>query len=315
MASTRAAFRSPTSASEMPKLTAVPAADQPTPKNATGDRTAGVSSSLRMCSVVGAGSIAQSKLPVPAVDTVETVVAPQSSPAGVPVIEAPADRDQFSTALAARIAAGLPVVAPAGNRSSAYLAIKRMIDIAGALVLLILLSPIWLVTLVVLAITTRGKPIFAQVRLGECGRPFVLYKFRTMVFCAEQKQSLVRNEQTGPVFKNRRDPRVTRIGRILRATSIDELPQLVNVLLGHMSLVGPRPPVPKEVAQYEPWQLGRLSVKPGLTCLWQVSGRSEIGFEDWVRMDLWYVAHQSVLTDLILLARTPWSVLSGRGAY
>jgi len=225
------------------------------------------------------------------------------------------EEDRFRSDLAARIAAGLPVVAPAGNRSLAYQLIKRVLDVVGALVLLVLLAPIWIVTLVVLTITTGGKPIFAQVRLGECGRPFVLYKFRTMIPDAEKKQHLVPNEQQGPVFKNRRDPRVTRIGRILRATSIDELPQLVNVLLGHMSLVGPRPPVPAEVAKYRPWQLGRLSVKPGLTCLWQVSGRCEIGFDDWVRMDLWYVAHQGLWTDLVLLVRTPWSVLSGRGAY
>ena len=140
-------------------------------------------------------------------------------------------------------------------------------------------------------------------------------KFRTMRLDAEQLQHVVVNEKDGPIFKNRRDPRITRIGRFLRSASIDEMPQLFNVLLGSMSLVGPRPPVAREVVQYEPWQRLRLSVKPGLTCLWQISGRSEIQFEQWVRMDLWYVKNQGFLTDLKLLARTPASVLSRRGAY
>ena len=178
--------------------------------------------------------------------------------------------------------------------------------------LLVGLSPLLLLTLAVLLVTTRGKPIFRQVRLGQCGRPFRMYKFRTMTLDAESRQRHVANHHSGPIFKNRTDPRVTALGYILRVNSIDELPQLLNVLLGQMSLVGPRPPVPREVAQYAAWQRRRLSVKPGLTCLWQVSGRSEIGFEDWVRMDLWYVRHQGLWTDLKLLARTPWSVLSRR---
>ena len=142
-----------------------------------------------------------------------------------------------------------------------------------------------------------------------------MWKFRSMVVGADARLHLVPNEAQGPIFKNRRDPRITRIGAILRKTSVDELPQLFNVLLGHMSLVGPRPPVAREVAEYEPWQLRRLAVKPGLTCLWQVSGRSEVGFEDWVRMDLWYVDNQSLLTDIELLLATPRSVLSCRGAF
>jgi lipopolysaccharide/colanic/teichoic acid biosynthesis glycosyltransferase len=170
-------------------------------------------------------------------------------------------------------------------------------------------------TLAVLTVTTKGRPLFFQQRIGLCGRRFWLPKFRTMHLNADKLQHLVANEKDGPVFKNRRDPRITRIGRVLRATSIDELPQLFNVLLGTMSLVGPRPPVVNEVRQYERWQRERLSVKPGLTCLWQVSGRSEIGFETWVRMDLWYVNHQNLWTDLKLLLKTPISVLTGRGAY
>ncbi len=213
------------------------------------------------------------------------------------------------------MAGGREVVAPEGNRSAWYSRAKRTLDVAGALVLLMLLSPILLTTYLVLLFTTRGKPIFRQERLGYCGRPFTMYKFRTMRLDALQRQHEVKNEQDGPIFKNRRDPRVTRVGRFLRTTSIDEMPQLVNVLLGQMSLVGPRPPLKKEVARYRPWQLRRLAVKPGLTCLWQVSGRSEIGFAQWVSMDLWYVRNQGLLTDLSLLAKTPWSVLSRRGAY
>lgn len=213
------------------------------------------------------------------------------------------------------IADGRPLVARAGNRSPGYQRAKRALDIVGALVLLVLSAPVMLVTLVVLSVTTRGRPLFRQRRLGLCGRPMTIVKFSTMVPDAEQRQHAVRNEKDGPIFKSRRDPRVTRIGRILRKTSIDELPQLFNVLLGQMSLVGPRPPIPAEVAQYELWQRGRLAVKPGLTCLWQVSGRSEIGFQDWVRMDLWYVRNQNLWTDVQLLYRTPLVVLTGRGAY
>ncbi len=203
----------------------------------------------------------------------------------------------------------------AGNRSPWYLAVKRTIDLAGAAALLLLLSPLLLTTLAILLVTTRGRPIFCQERVGLQGRPFRLYKFRTMVLKAVQVQGQVANEQAGPVFKNRTDPRITRLGRILRRTSVDELPQLVNVLLGQMSLVGPRPPLASEVVQYEPWQRMRLSIKPGLTCLWQVSGRSEIGFGQWMLMDVWYVENQGLLTDLALLVRTPWAVLSRRGAY
>lgn len=204
---------------------------------------------------------------------------------------------------------------PAGNSTLGYRLAKRVIDIIGSATLLVIASPILLVTYLALFIATRGKPIFTQERVGYCGHRFRMYKFRTMYANAEERQHEVINEQSGPVFKNRRDPRVTRLGWFLRTTSIDELPQLVNVLRGEMSLVGPRPPVMKEVAKYEPWQLRRLQVKPGLTCLWQVSGRCEIGFHDWVRMDIWYVEHQNLWTDLMLIMKTPASVLSRRGAY
>ena len=208
-----------------------------------------------------------------------------------------------------------PIIWEEGNRSDDYQSLKRVMDFLGALVILVLASPVLLAVLLVLMITTRGKPMFSQQRVGLCGRNFRMFKFRTMRLDADKLQHLVQNEKDGPIFKNRHDPRITRLGRWLRKTSIDELPQLVSVLLGDMSLVGPRPPVPKEVAQYKPWQRRRLSVKPGLTCLWQVSGRSDVGFEDWVRMDIWYIKHQTLWTDVKLLVRTPLTVVSCKGAY
>ena len=214
-----------------------------------------------------------------------------------------------------KLAAGEEIVDRQGNHSTWYLAAKRTFDVVGALGLLLLLGPVMLATFVALLFTTRGRPIFRQVRLGCCGRPFTMYKFRTMSLDAAERQHRVENQKDGPIFKNRQDPRITKLGRLLRSTSIDEMPQLFNVLLGRMSLVGPRPPLSKEVAKYEPWQRRRLTVKPGLTCLWQISGRSEIGFEEWVRMDIWYVRNQRFLTDLSLLIKTPWTVLSRRGAY
>jgi lipopolysaccharide/colanic/teichoic acid biosynthesis glycosyltransferase len=214
-----------------------------------------------------------------------------------------------------RLQQGEQFVAPLGNRCRVYLATKRFFDILGALALMVMLAPIMLTTLAVLTVTTKGRPLFFQERIGYCGRRFWMIKFRTMRLDADQLQHVVINEKDGPIFKNRRDPRITRIGRILRSTSIDETPQLFNVLFGSMSIVGPRPPVAKEVAQYKAWQRKRLAVKPGLTCLWQISGRSEIKFEQWVRMDLWYLQNQSLSTDLKLFVRTPASVISRRGAY
>lgn len=208
-----------------------------------------------------------------------------------------------------------PLVYPEGNGSTVYRVLKRVFDFTGALVAIVLFSPLMLAVWLILMWTTKGHPIFVQERIGYCGRRFRMYKFRSMVMDAAKYQSLVRNEQEGPVFKNRRDPRITRIGRFIRSTSIDELPQLFNVLKGDMALVGPRPPIASEVVNYAPWQRRRLAIQPGLTCLWQVSGRNEIGFEDWVRMDLWYAKRQSFWTDLKLILKTPLSVLSRRGAY
>ena len=214
-----------------------------------------------------------------------------------------------------RLQEGLWPVAPGGNLSLAYRAAKRLLDIVGALGLLVVLGPIMLAVFLILLVTTRGKPLFWQLRAGYRGRPFLTFKFRSMVLDAARRQHEVPNEQDGPIFKNRRDPRVTRFGRLLRKTSLDETPQLFHVLFGRMSLVGPRPLPLEEIARLEPWQRQRLAVMPGLTCLWQISGRSEIGFDDWVRLDLWYVRHQGLWTDLKLLLCTPATVLGCRGAY
>jgi lipopolysaccharide/colanic/teichoic acid biosynthesis glycosyltransferase len=239
-------------------------------------------------------------------------VSPRPARADTAFRPVPAERVSL---VGGHLAAGVPIVRPDGNPNIRYRAAKRLLDVAGALGLLAVLGPVMLVILFVLCVTTRGKPLFWQRRAGYLGRTFRLVKFRTMRPDAATLQHTVKNETVGPVFKNRRDPRVTRIGRFLRKTSLDETPQLLHVLLGQMSLVGPRPLDVNELACFEAWQRRRLAVRPGLTCLWQVAGRSEVAFEDWMRMDLWYVRNQSLWTDCELLLRTPWSVLAGKGAY
>jgi len=193
---------------------------------------------------------------------------------------------------------------------------KRAADILLSGTALIALTPLFLAVAAAIKLTSKGPVFFKQIRVGLRGRLFDMYKFRSMVIDAEQQLDtlLKHNEQTGPTFKMRRDPRITPIGRLLRAYSIDELPQLVNVLRGEMSIVGPRPPVPREVAQYQPWQRRRLSVRPGLTCLWQVQGRNEIGFDEWMMLDLQYVDHWSFSKDVELIGRTVPVVVTGRGA-
>lgn len=209
----------------------------------------------------------------------------------------------------------LPTISAGGNRSGIYLFVRRSFDIIGALTALALFAPIMLFSTLVLLVTTRGRMIFRQQRIGFLGKPFTMYKFRTMSLDAESLRHLVTNERQGPVFKNRSDPRITRFGRFLRSFSIDEMPQLFNVLRGDMSLVGPRPPIHEEVLQYTADQYKRLSVKPGLTCFWQVSGRAELDFDQQVALDISYVQNQSLLCDVQLLLRTPLSVLTRRGAY
>lgn len=194
---------------------------------------------------------------------------------------------------------------------------KRLIDVIGASLALLLGAPLLGFLAALILIESRGPILYRSVRIGRGGRPFVFYKLRSMVKDADRNRHKVAhlNEADGPVFKIARDPRVTRVGRFIRTTSLDEIPQFWNVLKGDMSLVGPRPPIPEEVAQYEPWQLRRLDVRPGITCLWQISGRSRLGFEEWMRLDLQYIKRQSFLLDLRILVRTIPAVLSREGAY
>ena len=195
-------------------------------------------------------------------------------------------------------------------------AVKRTFDIVSSAVALWLLLPLLLIVGLIVKLSSRGPIFFKQQRVGINGRKFNMLKFRSMVVNAEElKASLARlNEVSGPVFKMRKDPRITGIGRFIRKFSIDELPQLINVLRGDMSVVGPRPPVQSEVVQYEAWQLRRLSVRPGLTCLWQVSGRSQISFEEWMYLDMQYIDHWSLMQDLRLILRTFPVVFTGRGS-
>jgi exopolysaccharide biosynthesis polyprenyl glycosylphosphotransferase len=198
------------------------------------------------------------------------------------------------------------------------LAVKRLIDIVGASVILVLVSPLMALTAIAVGVTSRGPVFFAQERVGYMGKRFTLLKFRSMVRDAEiRKWEIVHHNhhKSGPVFKVRNDPRMTPIGRLIRRFSIDELPQLFHVLEGKMSLVGPRPPLPVEVATYGPREFRRLTAKPGITCIWQVNGRSELDFETWVDMDIEYIENWSLWLDLKLLARTVPAVLSGEGAY
>ncbi|MDQ7052797.1 MAG: sugar transferase [candidate division KSB1 bacterium] len=194
--------------------------------------------------------------------------------------------------------------------------VKRLMDIALSLSLLILLSPLMLIVAILIKLTSNGPVLFKQVRCGLNGRHFTLYKFRTMVVGAEMKKRELEkmNEMDGPVFKMQRDPRITPLGRILRKFSIDELPQLFNVLKGDMSIVGPRPPLPVEVELYQLWQRRRLSLKPGLTCIWQVSGRNKIKFEKWMEMDLEYIDNWSLWLDIKIIFKTFFVVLTGYGA-
>ena len=196
------------------------------------------------------------------------------------------------------------------------LAFKRLFDITSASLALLLLSLPMVVVALLIKVTSRGPVLFKQVRAGRHGRPFNMLKFRSMVVNAEELKAklMSHNEQTGPVFKMTRDPRITAIGRFIRKFSIDELPQLINVVRGEMSIVGPRPPVPSELARYEAWQRRRLSVRPGLTCVWQVSGRNQISFEEWMYLDMQYIDHWSLAHDFELILKTVPVVLTGRGA-
>jgi lipopolysaccharide/colanic/teichoic acid biosynthesis glycosyltransferase len=214
-------------------------------------------------------------------------------------------------------AAGIPFIPKAPTRTFYQRTGKRIFDVIASSFALLLLSPLFGILALAVRFDTRGPILYRSDRVGECGRLFRFLKFRSMVAGAEQIRDTLQhlNEVDGPVFKIARDPRITRVGAFLRRTSLDELPQLWNVLRGDMTLVGPRPPLAVEVLKYEDWQLRRLSVRPGLTCLWQISGRSHIGFDEWMRLDLEYIEGRSLLLDLKILLRTLPAVLSGEGAY
>ncbi len=228
--------------------------------------------------------------------------------AGLPEVEPPPDTDVA------------PSEEPPRGLSRMFIAPiprwKRVMDVGGSAFMLVLLSPVLLVLAVLVKASSPGPVIFRQRRAGIGGRPFWFYKFRTMYEDAEaRKQELLHlNEADGPVFKIEHDPRITPFGRMLRRASLDELPQLWNVLKGDMSLVGPRPPTLDEVPKYQPWQRRRLEVIGGLTCIWQVSGRCLVPFEEWMRMDLRYSHRVSIWTDLVLLFKTVGAVVSRRGA-
>lgn len=183
---------------------------------------------------------------------------------------------------------------------------KRGIDIIGAGSGLLLLSPVIAIVACAVKFTSKGPIFFSQKRVGKNGQLFDMYKFRSMVVNAEElKEKLAhQNEMSGPMFKMKDDPRVTKVGKFIRKTSLDELPQLWNVLKGDMSLVGPRPSLPKEVKQFEKWMYKRLTVKPGLTCYWQVSGRNNIDFEDWMKLDCRYVDERNLWIDIKLIFKT-----------
>ncbi|GHD56709.1 sugar transferase [Streptomyces goshikiensis] len=215
-------------------------------------------------------------------------------------------------------AGGLAVlrVAPPVRRG-VQTALKAVLDRIGAGLGLLALSPFFLAVVLAIRFSSRGPAFYCQRRVGRDGVPFVMWKFRTMVVDADKLKAELSgsNENDGLMFKMRRDPRVTRVGRLLRRTSMDELPQLVNVLTGSMSLVGPRPPLPEEVAQYDEVELRRLTVRPGMTGLWQISGRSDLSWDETIQLDLQYVDNWSFTSDVDVMGRTLRAVVDGRGAY
>lgn len=211
---------------------------------------------------------------------------------------------------------------PVGDLSGAFIEplppTKRLLDVLSSGTFLLLFSPLMVLAALLVKLTSPGPVIFKQQRAGRGGVPFTFFKFRSMYVDAEERRLALQKDndhKEGPIFKMRNDPRITPIGRIMRRLSIDELPQLFNILRGDMTLIGPRPPTLDEAEAYEPWQRKRLDITGGLTCIWQVSGRSEVGFEEWVRMDLEYERKRSLLFDAGLLVRTVGAVVSGRGAY
>lgn len=197
-----------------------------------------------------------------------------------------------------------------------YECIKRIFDMFCSIIALIVLSPLFLATAI--AVRSDGGPaIYSQTRIGKNGKPFKMYKFRSMCVDAEKMLDdlLPHNDLEGPAFKMKYDPRVTKVGKFIRKYSIDELPQLVNIIKGDMSIVGPRPPLPREVEQYNDYQMQRLLVTPGLTCYWQTYGRSQLSFDDWMAMDMHYIRRRCLSLDIQLIIKTIFAVLFKRGAY
>jgi exopolysaccharide biosynthesis polyprenyl glycosylphosphotransferase len=212
---------------------------------------------------------------------------------------------------------GVPMLGFTRTPSDALaLAVKRVFDVVVSVIVLAVFAPVLVGIAIAIRYDSPGPVLFRQRRVGRNGREFWMLKFRSMHVDAESRLEALRahNEMSGPVFKMTRDPRVTRIGGFLRRTSLDEFPQFLNVLMGDMSIVGPRPPVPAEVREYRRWQRRRLSVKPGITCLWQISGRNNIDFERWMELDLEYIDTWSLLGDLAICLKTVPAVLSARGA-
>ena len=194
---------------------------------------------------------------------------------------------------------------------------KRSVDIILGSTILLLVLPIMMALVVAIKLNSAGPVLFVQRRVGKGGKIFRLYKFRSMIIDAEDLKTTLQNlnEKDGPIFKMVADPRITTVGKFMRRHSLDELPQLFNVIFNDMSLVGPRPPLPEEVVNYEPWHLKRLAVKPGLTCTWQISGRSNLSFEEWMRLDVAYIDNWSISLDLKLIWKTIRVVLNADGAY
>ena len=210
-----------------------------------------------------------------------------------------------------------PAYSLTAERKRSFGIFKRFTDIAVALLILILFLPVIPVIVLLIKLDSPGPVLFRQKRVGKDGREFVFYKFRSMHVGAENIIASLRplSGVDGPVFKLKEDPRVTGTGRFLRQSSFDELPQLLNVLKGDMSIVGPRPNLPSEVSQYLPWQRRRLDVTPGITCYWQITGRSHIGFQEWMRLDLEYIRNRSLVTDTKIILKTIPAVIARKGAY
>lgn len=198
-----------------------------------------------------------------------------------------------------------------------YLFIKRIFDIICSGIAIIILSPIMIITAIAIMIESPGNPIFVQDRVGRNGKIFKMYKFRSMCIDAEErlKKLKEKNEVDGPVFKMKNDPRITKVGRFIRKYSIDELMQLFNVFKGDMSVIGPRPALPKEVAEYDDLAKLRLKVKPGLSCYWQVMGRSNLSFSEWMELDIKYINEMSFWTDIKIVLLTILAIFKGDGAY